>query len=173
MPHRRTLAPVLAVAVAAGAAAPAAAQPPGLIPTVSKIRTNGIGAFKTGMTRKQARKAAGTVYYVPSHVGNCTYWDFGPPGTGKGPTLRFHNGRLRYVDVARKQFKTKRGVEVGDRVRKVKRKYHGLHRRTDLGGGYELVWKAHKGRLIFTIVNGKVSRIAGGTVPWVLQQECV
>jgi hypothetical protein len=173
MPHGRTLALVPAVALALGAAAPASAQPPGLIPTVSKVRTNGIGAFKTGMTRKQAHKAAGTVYYVPSHVGSCTYWDFGPPGTGQGPFLRFHNGRLRYVDVGRKQFKTKRGVEVGDSVRKVRRKYNGLHRRTDLGGGYELVWKVHRGRLIFTIVNGRVSRIAGGTAPWALQQECV
>jgi hypothetical protein len=35
------------------------------------------------------------------------------------------------------------------------------------------VWKSGKGRLIFTIAGGKVSRIAGGKVPWVLQQECV
>ena len=68
MPHRRLLVLVPAVALAFGAA-PATAQPPGLIPTVSKIRTNGIGAFRTGMTRKQAHKAAGTVYYVPSRVG--------------------------------------------------------------------------------------------------------
>jgi hypothetical protein len=174
MPHRRTLALVPTVALALGglSAAPAAAQPPGLIPTVSKIRTNGIGAFKTGMTRKQARTAAGTVYYVPSRVGGCTYWDFGPPGTGQGPTLRFHSGRLRYVEVARKQFKTKRGVEVGDRVRKVRRKYHGLHRRTDIGGGYDLVWQVHRGRLIFAIAGGRVRRIAGGIAPWALQQEC-
>jgi hypothetical protein len=174
MPHSRTLALAGALAISVSTAAPAAAQiQPGLIPTVSKIRTNGIGAFKTGMTQKQADKAAGTVYYVKSKVGSCVYWDFGPPGTGKGPTLRFHNNRLRYVDVARKQFKTKRGVEVGDRVRKVRHKYHGLKRREDLGGGHELVWKSGKGRLIFTIVGGKVSRIAGGKVPWVLQQECV
>jgi hypothetical protein len=172
MPHRRLVFLAVPAAALAVGAAPAAAQPPGLIPTVSKIRTNGIGAFKTGMTRKQARKAAGTVYYVPSHVGGCTYWDFGPPGTGQGPTLRFHDGRLRYVDVARKQFKTKRGVEVGDRAHKVRHKYHGLRTRDNIGGGHDLVWKSHKGRLIFSIVNGKVAKIAGGKVPWVLQQEC-
>jgi hypothetical protein len=171
MPHRRSL--VLLPAAALAFAAPAAAQPPGLIPTVSKIRTNGIGAFKVGMTRKQARKAAGTVYYVPSRVGACTYWDFGPPGTGKGPTLRFHGKRLRYVEVARAQFATKRGVEVGDRAREVRHKYHGLRTRENLGGGHDLVWKSHKGRLIFSIANGRVTRIAGGLVPWVLQQECV
>jgi hypothetical protein len=172
MSYRRSLAVAATVALAS-AAVPAAAQTPGLIPTVSKIRTNGIGAFKVGMTRKQARKAAGTVYYVPSRVGACVYWDFGPPGTGKGPTLRFHKGRLRYVEVARKQFATKRGVEVGDRVREVRRKYNGLRSRPNLGGGRDLVWKAHKGRLIFSIANGRVHRIAGGRVPWVLQQECV
>jgi hypothetical protein len=172
MTHRRTLALVPAVALAVGLAAPATAQPPGLIPTVSKIRTNGIGAFRTGMTRKQARKAAGTVYYVPSRVGSCLYWDFGPPGTGQGPTLRFHNGRLRYVSVARKQFKTKRGVEVGDRAHKVRHNYHGLTTRQNIGGGHDLVWKSHRGRLIFSMANGRVSRIVGGKVPWVLQQEC-
>jgi hypothetical protein len=172
MPHRRTLALAGTLAIAASAAAPAAAQTPGLIPTVSKIRPDGIGAFKVGMTQKRADKAAGTVYYVKSKVGACVYWDFGPPGTGQGPTLRFHGGKLRYVEVARKQFKTKRGVEVGDRVRKVRRKYNHLHRRVDLGGGYEYVIKFKRHRLIFTIVNGRVSAIAGGTAPWALQQEC-
>ena len=174
MPHRRTLALApAAAALALGLAAPASAQQPGLIPTVSKIRFDGIGAFKVGMTQKQADRAAGTVYYVKSRVGSCVYWDFGPPNTGKGPYLRFHKGKLRYVDTGRKQFATKRGVEVGDSVRKVRRRYKRLHRRADLGGGYELLARRGKGRLIFTIVNKKVSRIAGGTVPWVLQQECV
>jgi len=172
MPYRRTVFLAGALALAASVAAPASADPPGLIPTVSKIRTDGIGAFKTGMTRKQARKAAGTAYYVPSRVGACVYWDFGPPGTGQGPTLRFQGGRLRYVEVARKQFSTKRGVQVGDRTHKVRHKYHGLRTRQNIGGGHDLVWKSHKGRLIFTIVNGKVARIVGGKVPWVLQQEC-
>jgi hypothetical protein len=172
MSDRRILAFVPALALTAGLVAPASAQPPGLIPTVSKIRTNGIGAFRTGMTRKQAHRAAGTVYYVPSRVGGCLYWDFGPPGTGQGPTLRFHHGRLRYVEVARKQFATKRGVEVGDRAHKVRHNYHGLRTRQNIGGDRDLIWKSHKGRLIFTIVNGRVARIVGGKVPWVLQQEC-
>jgi hypothetical protein len=173
MSHRRTLALVPAVAVLVAGAAPAAAQTPGLIPTVSKIRTNGIGAFKTGMTQKQADKAAGTVYYVKSRVGSCVYWDFGPPGTPQGPFLRFQKNRLRYVDVGRRQFRTKRGVQVGDRAKKVRHKYHGLKHRTNIGGDRQLVWNSGKGRLIFTIVSGKVSRIAGGKVPWILQDECV
>jgi opacity protein-like surface antigen len=175
MPHRRTFALVLAAAaaLALGAAAPAPAQEPGLIPTVSKIRFNGIGAFYTGMTRKQAREAAGTVYYTTSRVGACLYWDFGPPNTGQGPYLRFHKGRIGYVDTGRKGFATRKGVEVGDRVREVRRKYKRLNRRQDLGGGYELLARKGKTRLIFTIVNKRVSRIAGGVLPWVLWQECV
>jgi hypothetical protein len=172
MPHRRTLILAPVVALALGAAAPATAQTPGLIPTVSKLRTNGIGKVKVGMTVKQAKKAAG-VYMVKSKVGACTYLDSGPPGTPQGPFLRFHKGKLRYIEVGRKGFETKRGIDIGDSVRKVRRKYHGLRRRTDLGGGYELVWKVHRGRLIFTIVNGKVTTMAGGTAPWALQQECV
>ena len=39
--------------------------------------------------------------------------------------------------------------------------------------GYPLIWKRGKGRLMFTIGGGKVLAIAGGRVPWVLQQECV
>jgi hypothetical protein len=174
MPHRRTLLAPAAVALALALAAPASAQqPPGLIPTVSKIRFNGIGAFYVGMNRKQAHKAAGTVYYTKQRVGNCLYWDFGPPGTPEGPFLRFHSGRLRYVQTGTKEFATKRGVKVGDRVRKVRKRYHRLHRRVDLGGGYELVARKGKNRLIFTIVNKRVSAIAGGMAPWALQQECV
>jgi hypothetical protein len=173
MPQRRTLvlAPAV-VALALGVAAPASAQTPGLIPTVSKIRTNGIGKVKVNMTVKQARKAAG-VFMRKSRVGDCTYLDAGPPNTGQGPTLRFHDGRLRFVEVRREGFATKRGVEVGNRVRKVRRLYNGLKPRVDLGGGVELVWKSKRGRLIFTIINGKVTAIAGGRVPEVLQQECV
>jgi hypothetical protein len=75
--------------------------------------------------------------------------------------------------VARKEFATTRGVEVGDRVREVRRKYSGLRRDIDLGGGYTLIWKRGNRRLMFTIGGSKVLAIAGGPVPWVLQQECV
>ena len=153
-------------------APPEPGQPPGLIPTVSKIRPDGIGKVKIGMTVTQARDAAG-VHMERSRVGDCVYLASGPPGTGQGPTLRFHEGRLRRVHVARSGFATKRGVEVGDRVRKVRREYSGLRRDIDLGGGYTLIWKHGKGRLMFTIGGGKVLAIAGGPVPWVLQQECV
>jgi hypothetical protein len=153
-------------------AAPAAAQTPGLIPTVSKVRTNGIGKVKTGMTIRQARRAAG-VHMERSRVGDCVYLDSGPPNTGKGPTLRFHNGRLRRVHVATEDFATRRGVEVGDRVREVRRKYSRLRRDIDLGGGYTLIWRRGRGRIVFTIVSGRVTEIASGPMPWVLQQECV
>jgi hypothetical protein len=153
-------------------AAPAAAQTPGLIPTVSKIRTNGIGQVRTGMTIRQARRAAG-VHMERSRVGNCVYLDAGPPNTGQGPTLRFHDGRLRQVHVAREDFATRRGVEVGDRVREVRRKYSRLRRDIDLGGGYTLIWRRGGRRLVFTIVGRRVTEIAGGPMPWVLQQECV
>jgi hypothetical protein len=171
MPHRRTLL-VLSAAVTLALAAPAAAQPPGLIPTVSKIRADGIGAFTVGMTPRQARRAAGGVYHTTQRVGGCTYWDFGPPGTPQGPFLRFQRGRIRYVDVGRRQFKTKRGVEVGNRVGKVRRKYNGLHRHADIGGGYRLAVRFHKYRLVFSIAGRKVSRIAGGRGRYALQQEC-
>ena len=172
MPHRRTL--LLLPALALGLAVPASAQAQGgPIPTVSKIGYTGLGPFKTGMTPKEADRAADTVFYTRSRVGDCLYFNFGPPNTGEGPLLRFHNKRLRYVDAGVEDYATKKGVEVGDRVREVRRKYKHLHRRVDLGGGYELVKRRGDYRLIFTIVNKRVSRIAGGQAPWVLQQECV
>jgi hypothetical protein len=171
MTGRRAIAG-LSIATVLGLALPASAQSPGLIPTVSKIRPNGIGKVKTGMTIRQARQAAG-VHLERSKVGDCVYLSAGPPGTGQGPTLRFHNGRLRRVHVARKDFGTTRGVEVGDRVREVRRKYSGLRRDIDLGGGYTLIWKRGNRRLVFTIGGKKVIAIAGGPMPWVLQQECV
>src|SRR5690349_24620514 len=102
MPHRRTLLVVPAL-LALPLAAPAAAQPPGLIPTVSKIRPDGSGAFKVGMTPNQARKAAGTVYHVKQEVGARTYWDFGPPNTVQVPPRRLPNVRPRHADVGRRQ----------------------------------------------------------------------
>jgi hypothetical protein len=162
----------LPIAAMLALAAPASAQTPGLIPTVSKIRTNGIGEVKTGMTIRQARRAAG-VYLERSRVGACVYLDAGPPNTGEGPTLRFHNGRLRRVHVARRDYATRRGVEVGDRVREVRRKYSRLRRDIDIGGGYTLIWRRGDRRLVFTIVRGRVTEIAAGPMPWVLWQDCV
>jgi hypothetical protein len=170
MPRRLTL--VVPLALALGLAAPASAQAPGLVEGVSKLRTNGIGAVKTGMTVKEAREAAG-VHLERSRVGDCVYLVDGPPNTGQGPTLRFHDGRLRHIDVGRKGFATRRGVEVGDRVRKVRRLYKRLTSRDNLGGGRDLIWKRGKGRLIFMVAQGRVYRMAGGRAPWVLQQECV
>jgi hypothetical protein len=170
MPSRPTV--VAALIVALGLAAPASAQSPGLEEGVSKLRSNGIGKVKTGMTVKQARKAAG-IPLERSRVGDCVYLVDGPPNTGQGPTLRFHDGKLRYIDVGRAGFATRRGVEVGDRARKVRRLYKRLTSRDNLGGGRDLVWKRGKGRLIFMVAQGRVYRIAGGRAPWVLQQECV
>ena len=162
----------LPVTLALAAAAPASAQAPGLVEGVSKLRTNGIGKVKTGMTIKEARRAAG-VHLERSRVGDCVYLVDGPPNTGQGPTLRFHNGKLRHIDVGRKGFATRRGVEVGDRVRKVRRLYKRLSSRQNLGGGRDLIWKRGKGRLIFSVAQGRVYRMAGGRAPWVLQMECV
>jgi hypothetical protein len=172
MPHRRALVLVPALALSLSVAATATAQTPGLIPTVSKLRTTGIGKVKVGMTVKEARKAAG-VSMTKSRVGDCTYLDAGHPGTPDGPFLRFHDGRLRFIGVARKGFATKRGIDIGDKAREVRRKYNGLRSRPDLGGGRELVRKSKRGRLIFTIISGRVTAMAGGRAPWVLQQECV
>jgi len=169
---RSRLLPALPLALAIGLAAPASAQTPGLIEGISKIRPNGIGKVFTGMTVKEAKNAAGT-YVSQSRVGDCIYLDNGPPNTGQGPTLRFHNGKLRHINVARKGFKTKRGVEVGDKVRKVRRLYSGLTSRQNLGGGRDLIWKKGRGRLLFSVANGKVYAITGGKTPWVLQGECV
>jgi hypothetical protein len=162
----------LTVSAALGLAAPAAAQAPGLVEGVSKLRTNGIGKVKTNMTVREAREAAG-VHLERSRVGDCVYLVDGPPNTGQGPTLRFHNGKLRYIDVARKGFATRRGVEVGDRTRKVRRLYKRLKSRQNLGGGRDLIWKRGRGRLIFSVAQGRVYRIAGGRMPQVMWMECV
>ena len=154
MPSRLTLA--LPLLLSLGLAAPASAQAPGLVEGVSKLRTNGIGAVKTGMTVKEARKAAG-VPLERSRVGDCVYLVDGPPNTGQGPTLRFHDGKLRYVDVARK----------------VRRLYKRLNSRRNLGGGRDLIWRRGRGRLIFSLAQGRVYKIAGGRAPWALWMECV
>lgn len=170
MPGRRLLA-LVPLAAALGLALPASAQSPGLVPGVSKIRTNGIGKVRVGMTFGQARNAAG-VHMERQRVNDCVYLDSGPPNTGQGPVLLFHGGRLRQVEVGRAEFATKRGVEVGDRVREVRRKYSHLRRDIHIGGGYVLIWKRGKGRLVFHIGNEEVLSITGGRVPWVLWQEC-
>ena len=167
MPCRRLAALTLAFAFAA----PGAAHAQGIVPGQSKIRQNGIGAVFTGMTVKKAREAAG-IPLERSRVGDCVYLS-ATPGSPDGPSLRFHDGKLRYVTVGRDGYATKRGVEVGDRTRKVRRLYKRLSSRQNLGGGRDLVYRTGRHRLIFSVAQGRVYRVSGGRAPWALYQECV
>jgi hypothetical protein len=167
MSYRRLIALTLAFAFAA----PGAAHAQGIVLGQSKIRHNGIGKVFTGMTIKKARKAAG-IPLERSAIGDCVYLS-ATPGSPDGPTLRFHGGKLRHVTVGRDGYATKRGVEVGDRVRKVRRLYKRLSSRPNLGGGRDLLYRTGRHRLIFSVAQGRVYRISGGRAPWALQQECV
>jgi hypothetical protein len=162
---------LLALTLAFAFTAPGAAHAQGIVSGESKIRHNGIGAVFTGMTVKKARKAAG-IPLERSRVGDCVYLS-ATPGSPDGPDLRFHDGKLRHVTVGRSGYATKRGVEVGDRARKVRRLYKRLTSRPNLGGGRDLVFKSRRHRLIFSVAQGRVYRISGGRAPWVLFQECV
>jgi hypothetical protein len=164
----RLLAPLV---VALLLALPGAAHAQGIVPGVSKLRHNGIGKVYTGMTIKKARQAAG-IPLERSRVGECVYLT-ATPGSPDGPTLRFNDGKLRQVSVGRAGYATRRGVEVGDRARKVRRLYKRLTSRPNLGGGRELVFKRGRYRLIFALAQGRVYRISGGRAPWALWQECV
>jgi hypothetical protein len=155
----------------AALAVPGAAQAQGIVLGQSKIRDNGIGKVFTGMTIKKARKAAG-IPLRRSEVGDCVYLS-ATPGSPDGPDLRFHGGKLRHVTVGRAGYATKRGVEVGDHARKVRRLYKRLTSRPNLGGGRDLVFKRGRFRLIFSVAQGRVYRISGGRAPWALFQECV
>jgi hypothetical protein len=167
MPSRRLIALTLAFAFAA----PGAAHAQGIVLGQSKIRDNGIGKVFTGMTPKKAREAAG-IPLERSRIGDCVYLS-ATPGSPDGPTLRFHGGKLRHVTVGRDGYATKRGVEVGDRVRKVRRLYKRLSSRQNLGGGRDLIARRGRHRLIFSVAQGRVYRISGGRAPWALFQECV
>ena len=105
-------------------------------------------------------------------MGDCVYLS-ATPGSPDGPTLRFHGGKLRHVTVGRDGYATKRGVEVGDRTRKVRRLYKRLTSRQNLGGGRDLIFRTGRHRLIFSVAQGRVYRISGGRAPWALYQECV
>jgi len=162
---------LIAVTLAFAFTAPAAAHDQGIVPGESKLRHNGLGKVYTGMTIKKARKAAG-IPLMRSRVGDCVYLS-ATPGSPDGPDLRFVDGKLRSVSVGRAGYTTKRGVEVGDRARKVRRLYKRLKSRPNLGGGRELVFKRGRYRLIFALAQGRVYRISGGRAPWALWQECV
>jgi hypothetical protein len=157
-------------------AAPAAAQAPGMVPTVHDVHLKGIGKVRFGMSVEQARNAAG-VHMVKSHVNECTYLSAGEPGTGEGPTLMFVGGKLRVVDTSRprREFSTPKGVGVGTRLRRVRRLYPGGERTINIGapGGFNLVWKPGRDRrFVFEVSNGKVFGIKSGVMPWVKWQEC-
>ena len=152
-------------------AVPGAAHAQGIVLGQSKIRHNGIGEVFTGMTIEKAREAAG-IPLERSEVGDCVYLS-ATPGSPDGPSLRFHGGKLRHVTVGRDGYATKRGVEVGDRARKVRRLYNRLTTRPNLGGGRDLVYRTGRHRLIFSVAQGRVYRISGGRAPWALYQECV
>lgn len=168
MPSRRLLA---SAALLLALAVPGAADAQGIVQGQSKIRDNGIGKVFTGMTIRKARQAAG-IPLERSRVGDCVYLS-ATPGGPEGPTLRFHDGKLRHVTVGGAGYATRRGVEVGDRVRKVRRLYPRLRSRSNLGGGRDLIAKRKRHRLIFSVAQGRVYRISGGRAPWALQQECV
>jgi hypothetical protein len=167
MPSRRLVALTLAFTFAV----PGAAHAQGIVLGQSKIRHNGIGDVFTGMTIKKAREAAG-IPLERSEVGDCVYLS-ATPGSPDGPTLRFHGGKLRHVTVGRDGYATRRGVEVGDRTRKVRRLYKRLTSRQNLGGGRDLIFRTGRHRLIFSVAQGRVYRISGGRAPWALYQECV
>ena len=167
MPYRRLAALTLVFAFAV----PGAAHAQGIVLGQSKIRHNGIGDVFTSMTIKKAREAAG-IALERSEVGDCVYLS-ATPGSPDGPSLRFHGGKLRHVTVGRDGYATKRGVEVGDRVRKVRRLYKRLSSRQNLGGGRDLIFRTGRHRLIFSVAQGRVYRISGGRAPWALYQECV
>lgn len=168
MPSRRLLA---SAALLLALAVPGAADAQGIVQGQSKVRDNGIGKVFTGMTIRKARQAAG-IPLERSRVGDCVYLS-ATPGSPEGPTLRFHDGKLRHVTVGGAGYATRRGVEVGDRVRKVRRLYPRLRSRSNLGGGRDLIAKRKRHRLIFSVAQGRVYRISGGRAPWALQQECV
>src|SRR5918992_2759050 len=148
---------LLALTLAFAFTAPGAAHAQGIVPGESKIRDNGIGKVFTGMTIKKARKAAG-IPLERSRVGDCVYLS-ATPGSPDGPDLRFHDGKLRHVTVGRSGYAPKRGVEVGDRARKVRRLYKRLTSRPNLGGGRDLVFKRGRYRVIFSLAEGRVYRI--------------
>jgi hypothetical protein len=168
MPSRRLLA---SVPLILAFALPGGAHAQGIVPGQSKIRDNGIGKVFTGMTIKKAREAAG-IPLERSRIGDCVYLS-ATPGSPEGPDLRFHDGKLRHVTIGGTGYATKRGVKVGDRVRKVRRLYPRLKSRSNLGGGRDLIARRKRNRLIFSVAQGRVYRISGGRVPWALQQECV
>lgn len=175
MPTRSSIAALL-LAAAITLAAPAAAQTPGLVPTVHDLHLKGIGKVRFGMTVKEARDAAG-VYMTRSRVNECTYLDAGPPGTGQGPTLMFVKGKFRVVTTRRprREFSTPKGVGVGTRLRRVRRLYPGAERTVNIGNpqGFNLVWKrGRKRRFVFEISNGRVFGIKSGVMPYVKWQEC-
>lgn len=172
----RFLAAALPLAATAALAAPAAAQTPGMVPTVHKLHLNGIGKVRFGMTVNEARRAAG-VHMTRGRVNQCTYLTAGPPQTGQGPTLMFVRGKLRSIHTQRPRgdFPTPKGVDIGTRARRVRHLYPGGFRTVNIGApqGFNLVWKRGRSRrFVFEIFNGRVFGMRSGVMPWVMWQEC-
>lgn len=164
----------LAVPLAVALAAPATAQTPGLVPTVSKVTLTGIGEVKFGMTKEQAKEAAG-VYLRDETVGECNILDAGPPGTPQGPFLYFVDDKFVKVVVGRKGFRTPANVGYRSPASTVRRKYKDTKRVANIGGGYNLVWTSKatpSAKYVFSIARSRVYQAASGVTPAIDQQEC-
>lgn len=117
------------------------------------------------MTVGAVQRATGRAMIRGYGFPSCQAWTLaGAPG-GLGITTAY--GRVARIDIRNRRWRTARGIRVGDRAWKVKRRY-GVHeeRHAYTRGRYLITRGKH--RLVFeTSSTGKVTRFRGGRRPHV------
>lgn len=156
----------LAAAVLFGfAALPASAAP---VPWTTiagwELGPDGLGEIRIGMTVGEVERATGRSmlegeYGFPS----CHPWTLsGAPG-GLGITTSY--GKVVRIDIRNRRWRTTRGIRIGDRAWRVKRRYGVRARPHEYTRGQYLITHGRH-RLVFeTSARGKVTRFRAGRSP--------
>jgi hypothetical protein len=140
-----------------------------------KVRLDGAGPVKVGMTLDEASKAANAPVWIvrpPSEPGGCTYArvEGGPAGL----SLMVVGDRIARVDVQEgSSVETAEGAKVGVTEAAVKALYPGIRVEPAkyLVGGHDLVHDAGESKIVFETDGSKVTNYHAGKEPEVSYSE--
>lgn len=179
------IAPVTAHAAPStpGSAARAAASKPVPLTTASRLRSNGFGSVRAGMTVGQAEAATGQVF-APTELdlfGRQCYFA-APRGSRLGvqffvqsetPVKSYRDGIIATAVTYRRTVPTGEGLRVGDRAARVRSLYPAATRTPPATGSEgDLLARGAKGfALRFDVVAGRVAGIHAGDDQAVLSYE--
>ena len=162
-PAPRTTTPAT---VSSTVAKPATTVAPESLDSASRLRVDGIGPIRIGMTLEQVRAASG-VKMSRSEGGVCVGYRTDGAPAGLAFTAVEGSNRLDFVSVSEPSIATVSGIRVGSTVADVRRTYGDSLKGSVQGGWGRLVFRAtdpslDRFAMVFLFSDGKVAGIWSG-----------